>query len=277
MHPFSTCLLLALLAAVTLGPATPARAQQKTASQSPAASKEVRLTIPPIPPDLEQRTVKLRHLLQPSAKAWVDQQAMVERERRAPDIKALEAAIRTRFAGSLQNPSPDSEAGPGMPQDGDVAAMVVIVILQMVQDGDTDLQAQMEQAQAQMQAKQALGALIDSLNQAMATLQKSAGPAAVCTSSPCRSLLSQLAAVNAAGANLARPIRILPPQNLTYAQFAALRAEATQALDGVDEVSAATSTEIQLLMDTRSKLLQMASAIAKTKSDTDMAIVANLK
>jgi hypothetical protein len=277
MHRFRACLLLALLAAVALGPAIPARAQQKTASQSPAASKEVRLTIPPIPPDLEQRTVKLRHLLQPSAKAWVDQQAMVERERRAPDIKALEAAIRTRFAGSLQNPSPDSEAGPGMPQDGDVAAMVVIVILQMVQDGDTDLQAQMEQAQAQMQAKQALRALIDSLNQAMATLQKSAGPAAVCTSSPCRSLLSQLAAVNAAGANLARPIRILPPQNLTYAQFAALRSEATQALDGVDEVSAATSTEIQLLMDTRSKLLQMASDIAKTKSDTDMAIVANLK
>jgi hypothetical protein len=277
MHRFRACPLLALLAAVTLGPATPARAQQKTASQSPAASKEVRLTIPPIPPDLEQRTVKLRHLLQPSAKAWVDQQAMVERERRAPDIKALEAAIRTRFAGSLQNPRPDSEAGPAAQPDSDVAAMVVIVILQMVQDGDADLQAQMEQAQAQMQAKQALRALIDSLNQAMASLQKSASPSAVCTSSPCRSLLSQLAAVNAAGASLARPIRILPPQNLTYAQFAALRSEASQAFDGVDEVSATTSTEIQLLLDTRSKLLQMASDIAKTKSDTDMAIVANLK
>jgi hypothetical protein len=260
---------LAVLTALALSAAAPGGAQHKSA----APTSGVRVSIPPIPAELAQRTARLRAILQPSAAAWMAQQAKIERERPAPDINALQAAIQARFAGSLQEPAPNA---PNL-QGGDVAAAVVIVMLEMVQDGDSDLQVQMEQAQAQVQAKQALRALLNSLDQAMATLHGKSNANAVCNSSPCRSLLSQLAAVNAAGGNLAQPIRILPPRNLSYAQFTTLQAQANQALDGVNETSDATTRQIQLLVDTRTKLLQIASNIEKTNSDTQMAIVANLK
>jgi hypothetical protein len=269
MHSIRLGLQLALLVALSLAAVSCAGAQRKAA----ASSSEVRLSIPPVPPELAQRTTKLRDLLQPAAAAWVAQQAEIERQRPTPDVNALEAAIHARFAGSLQKPGPNA---PSL-QGADVAAVIAIVMLEMVHDGDSDLQAQMEQAQAQMQAKQALRSLLNSLNQAMASMQGKNSATAVCTSSPCRSLLSQLAAVNAAGESLAQPIRILPPRNLAYAQFTTLQAQANQALDGVNETSETTAKQIQLLMDMRTKLLQIASNIEKTNSDTQMAIVANLK
>jgi hypothetical protein len=38
-----------------------------------------------------------------------------------------------------------------------------------------------------------------------------------------------------------------------------------------------TSLRLQMLMDTRSKLLQTASDIAKSMADTDMAVTGNIK
>jgi hypothetical protein len=49
------------------------------------------------------------------------------------------------------------------------------------------------------------------------------------------------------------------------------------ALDSDNEMSEMTSMRLQMLMDMRSKLLQTASDIEKSMSDTDMAIVGNIK
>ena len=48
-------------------------------------------------------------------------------------------------------------------------------------------------------------------------------------------------------------------------------------LDSDEEVSEMTSMRLQMLMDMRSKLLQTASDMEKSLSDTDMAIVGNIK
>ena len=47
--------------------------------------------------------------------------------------------------------------------------------------------------------------------------------------------------------------------------------------DSDNEISETGSMELQMLMDTRSKLLQTASAIAKSMADTNEAIVGNIK
>jgi hypothetical protein len=44
-----------------------------------------------------------------------------------------------------------------------------------------------------------------------------------------------------------------------------------------NEISEMGSMQLQMLMDTRSKLLQTASDMEKSMSDTDMAIVGNIK
>jgi hypothetical protein len=48
-------------------------------------------------------------------------------------------------------------------------------------------------------------------------------------------------------------------------------------LDADNEISEMGSMQLQMLMDTRSKLLQTASDMEKSMSDTDMAIVGNIK
>jgi hypothetical protein len=48
-------------------------------------------------------------------------------------------------------------------------------------------------------------------------------------------------------------------------------------LDSDNEISETGSMELQMLMDTRSKLLQTASAIAKSMADTNEAITVNIK
>jgi len=48
-------------------------------------------------------------------------------------------------------------------------------------------------------------------------------------------------------------------------------------LDSENELSEMTSLQLQMLMDTRSKLLQTASDLEKSMSDTDMAILGNIK
>jgi len=48
-------------------------------------------------------------------------------------------------------------------------------------------------------------------------------------------------------------------------------------LDSDNEISEMTSMQLQMLMDTRAKLLQTASDMEKSMSDTDMAIVGNIK
>ena len=48
-------------------------------------------------------------------------------------------------------------------------------------------------------------------------------------------------------------------------------------LDSENEISEMGSMQLQMLMDARAKLLQAASNIEKSMSDTDTAIVGNIK
>jgi hypothetical protein len=118
--------------------------------------------------------------------------------------------------------------------------------------------------------------LQEELNAAVAAPQKG-NAGAVCVAPFCRSLPSRLASVNAIGSRLTRPFHLQAPANLTYGQLAALQAQTNQSLDSLNDMSESAQMRLQMLMDQRSKVLQIASNIEKKLSDTSDAIVANMK
>ena len=63
----------------------------------------------------------------------------------------------------------------------------------------------------------------------------------------------------------------------TVQQIATIVAALQDALDSDNEVSEMASMQLQMLMDARSKLLQTASDVEKALSETEMAIVGNIK
>ena len=67
------------------------------------------------------------------------------------------------------------------------------------------------------------------------------------------------------------------PFNVTAAAVQGAIQTLQNALDSDNEISEMTSMQLQMLMDMRSKLLQTASDIEKSMSDTNMAIAGNIK
>jgi len=71
--------------------------------------------------------------------------------------------------------------------------------------------------------------------------------------------------------------RATPAQLNVLAYYLLVAAATSNHLYSDNEISQMTSTQLQMLMDSRSKLLQTASNMEKSMSDTDMAIVGNIK
>ncbi len=65
--------------------------------------------------------------------------------------------------------------------------------------------------------------------------------------------------------------------NLTLAQLQAILQELQDELDSLNDLSDMASTELQMLMDLNNTLLQTFSNIEKCWSDTNMAIIGNIK
>jgi len=160
------------------------------------------------------RFATLQPRLQPSAKAWVEQQARLEAQKSAPDVAGLETAIRSRFS-----PNPGSK--PNM-AGGDIEAMAFLVMMQATNDMDKDLQQIMAEVQAMSNAKQQLRDLMNRLSKDVAA---SAGkPDAPCVTPLCRSLTSELKELATTTASLRNPIRLQAPATPTYGNLRTLQA-----------------------------------------------------
>jgi len=272
-----TSSMLAISVSLTLAFASGGRGQTNTSAKSndprPSAATP-QMTIRPVPPEIAKRAESLRASLRPTAKAWIEEQAQIEAKRPAPNADALRTAIRQRFADSLaQEAARRLGAAAGQI---DVDAVVVIVMEQAAQDGEQDLQAQMQQMQAAMNEKQELRQLLDEMQQAMAQMQASAKNAA-CKTAFCQSLPSRLDGLSRSSAKLPHPIHVQAPPNITGQQLSSLDAQLKQAADSLNDISEQDQLRLQMLMDARSKFLQTLSDIEKSQSDTQNAIVQNLK
>jgi hypothetical protein len=206
----------------------------------------------------------LHSRLQPSAIEWVTGQARLEAQRSAPDVAALEGAIRTRFQG----------AGGGA--GSDIDALVLMVLMEATSDQEQDLQATMAQVQAQTAAKQQMRVLMQELQQQMA-LMGSQGPNTLCHTPICTTLEQQVSAVATTARQAGRPLRAALSEPLTYVHLSAFESGLGSDLAGMNEMSEMSSTQLQMAMDRRSKFIDTLSNVLKKIGDTDDAVVQNLK
>ena len=162
---------IAFALAGTLATSVAAQTQSSAPQQRSAASVAPPQTnLREVPPEITRRIEAFHSALQPSAKAWVDQQARLEAEKPAPDAPSIESAVSQRF------PVLNSR-GSGTAKD--INALVAMVMMQAVNDAESDLQKMMAQMQATTKAKQLERDLISQLQSEEAAM-KSVAPSPIC-------------------------------------------------------------------------------------------------
>ena len=265
------------------------------------------LSIEPVPTELQHRNELRVKLLKPQVKSWAAGEARLEEKRARFDTAELEGAIRQHLAGSAaaQKGAPNAAMSEKLnsEHENEVAQLEVYILLQMVADGEKDLSEQMQQAQEQMAAKQQLREQMNELQQQLAEALRSA-PASerngTCKRVICTSVPGKVAEINAAVKKL-KPASVrskfnpqknyvgvteqqgrvtLDSDGVTQQQMNQWRTGLVQLgndLDSDNEFSEQESTNLQLLLDARTKLLRAASEIEKSKSDADAALVQNIK
>jgi hypothetical protein len=76
------------------------------------------------------------------------------------------SVVSAAFQAGILGDSPGSATGTNA-IDGDVAELaVIIMMMMMIQDGDNELEQQMANARSEMQAKQAIRAMLEAVNEA---------------------------------------------------------------------------------------------------------------
>jgi len=235
--------------------------QESAAIQSQMKPRE-------IPPEISRHVQTLHSKLQPSASAWVEQQARIESRKQAPDAASIAAAARNRF--------PALAAGGGSMYAGDIDSLVMLVMMQSANDAEKDLQDAMAQMQAVNNAKQQMRNLLSQtkLEIESNTTQVDKTP---CQTALCKSIPATLGEISNATANLQKPVRIAVPAKLTFADLRTLPTQLQSNLDNMNEMSEMTSMRLQMLMDRRSKLIEALSNIMKKIDDTNSSILQNIK
>ncbi len=267
-------IVIALIAALSLGVGCRAQANHATEDRKEVAAPQ--LVVHPMPAEMLHRSQLLHSALKPAAATWVAEQAKNIAYQTSPDLEELRDGIRKRFAGSRQSGPNATGSVAGAGSNVAVEAMVLTVLMEAAQDADQDLQTQMQQMQSLTKAKEQIRTVLNEMSQPMSALAGS-DRSAVCDSQFCRSLPAKLTAINAATANLPHPSYLPVSSKVTAEDVANSQAALQNDLDSDNEISEMAQVQIQMLMDRRSKLLEMVSNIEKSVSDTDAAIVSNLK
>jgi DNA repair exonuclease SbcCD ATPase subunit len=221
-----------------------------------------------IPPEISRRVQILHSKLQPSVRAWVEQQAKLESQKPAPDAASIATAARNRF--------PALNTRGNSANDGDINSLVAIVMMQAANDSNNDLKDAMAQMQAANNAKQQLGELMAQMQAAQAAMQ-SQMKNEYCQTEPCRALPSKLKELSAVTASLPHPVRTTAPANLTIANLKALDNQLKSDLDSMNDMSDEMSMRMQMVMDRYTKAVEVLSNLIKKIDDTSSSILQNIK
>jgi hypothetical protein len=267
---FRTAVTITLALASCVSIAATTRAKSSVTQQhSEAASAQAQTKIPEVPAEMAKRIGALQSAMQPSAKAWVEQQAHVELQKpTSPDAPSIEAAVYNRF--------PALNTRGSAVKAGDINALVAIVMMQTLNDSEKDLQNMMSQMQTITDAKQKLR---DLLTQTQLEIKSNETTDAkeTCQTALCKSLPATVGEISSATANLQKPVRIFIPAKPTFADLRTLPGQLQSNLDSLNDISQAQQMKLQMLMDQRSKLIETMSNLMKTMADTNSAIIQNIK
>jgi hypothetical protein len=233
-----------------------------------AAAVEPQMKPTDIPPDMSRRIAALQSALQPSARAWTEQQGHLESQKQTPDTPSIEAAVYNRFP-ALNTRGSSAKAS-------DINALVAIVMMQEAKDAETDLQQMTVQVQSIVNAKQKLRDLL-SQTQLEVSSNSSLPAATPCQTALCKSLASTLNEISSATANTQKPVRILVPAKPTYADVRTLPTQLQTNLTSLNDMSETMQLQLQMAMDRQSKLIDTLSNLLKKIDDTASTIIQNIK
>jgi hypothetical protein len=219
----------------------------------------------PIPPETKARYERLKRVLQPTARTWVENQGRLELKRGEPDVAALRSAIQGRFAGAN-----------GPLAQSDIDAMVEIVLAEAASDQESDLQQAMSEVQAQTKAKDALRQILEEAN-AEAAASGGKNASARCETPRCKQLEQQIPELNQLLEHAGVRATVKIQGTMTYGQLKGAAQALQNAQNSLGDISQTSQMQLQMVMDQRTKLLEALSNIEKKQSDTSQSILANLK
>jgi len=269
MHPIFFAFLIAFLLNPCAGAQSPA---SHAITPAPAAKLEIR----PVPPELLRRFDPLYAALQPSARAWVDQQAKIEAKRSAPDLNALRAAIRQRFPHSFASQAPGVSVAE---KNRDVDAVAFLVLTESAQQTQAQQRLSLQQLQEFNTISQALNQYLEQITQAQQQLPPAKDHTdndKHCQTAFCTSLPSRLASLNHASATLPHPLHLQAPANPTVAQLQSLVNQMESALDTVGDDSQLANVDLQNMLQKQQQTIQMLSGIEKLMNDTAMSVIRHI-
>lgn len=221
-------------------------------------------TGPPIPQEAMSLQGRLYPRLQPSARAWVGEQAR-RLAAGTMTVESLHPAVRSRFMGQL-----------GTGDKGNIEEVLFVVMMQAVRDNDENMKKALAELKGQQERKKRLGGLLANVQQ---DIVRSAGGKGddPCTPPRCGAYARDLSAASFELSRLYpnRGMRFQEPK--TVNDLKPLQGALKKALDGMDEKSEMTSLRLQTMMDRRSKLISTLSNIMKKISNTQDTVVQNLK
>ena len=239
--------------------------------------RAARVEIRTMPPELLQRFEPLHAALKPSARIWIEEQAAVEAQRPRPDLNALRAAIRQRFAASF---SPAASRPSVELNSSDVDAVAFVVLMQAARNAQANLEMDARQLQAALQQLQTLRQeLLQTLDQLKreAAVGKANLRIGNCATNVCQSLPSTIAEINALSPQLPHPLHLQAPVNISNVRISVLENQIIGTLDTMSEDNQLLNTDLQNTAQNIAQNVEAISDVQKSMNDTAMSIINNLK
>lgn len=287
-----------LLLAAGFAAMAPAQARPKPpqVAMAPAA-------IRPLPQSAETRFARTKSLLQPSARAWIEQQGRSEAQKQSPDLEGIRAAVKLRFGAcaepkggtsprinavavgagaSSASRGPVTSMAAGCPGSSDIEELAFLVLMEAAKDSEEDLRQIMAHVKAINNAKASQRESMQKLQEVESGIRGAAAKSGNASKSPCtipdcRSLVELSARLSQSTARGNRALQYNAPAQMTYAQALQLAEKMKQDLDSMSDLSQVDQMKLQQAMDRRSKMEEMISNLLKKISDTQSSIIGNLK
>lgn len=270
------------LCAVCAFPCFGKRVQQSTRpiQNPPAQETEWRISAAgakTIPPESIARYNADLAKLQPTVKAWVAEQAQMQRQKPSPNVNQIRQAVQARFSNQR-----------GLTQT-DVDDLVFLVLMQAASAENNDLQQIMDEVQAQTKAKQSLREMIGQIATAQRTMgargteesQAKPGPSGLrdagCSTPDCAAVAAKSKEIVRATAQTAHPLHYSVPSNPTQQQLGQLQATANGDLNSLTDMSEQMQLKLQMSQQQYDQFMQAISNVMKSMNDTSSAIISNLK
>ncbi len=235
-------------------------AAQPLAAQRTAGVQAV--VIEPIPPPIANRYARLQARLQPSARAWLEQQARVRRADTTLNLPALETAIRSRFRILPESPAVDQA--------------VFIVVMMMAAQSARDIPSVAAQVKRLRDAKQKVLRLMSDVQQERAGNPRG-NPNLPCRTPLCQSLPDRAHEIASGAAGASHPIRLNAAGPLTWSRLGHIENQLAGASSDLDSFSEIEQLRLQSMMDQRTRIVQTLSTILKKIDATQDSIVASMR